>query len=163
VLQNITMATMMVFTARFTTAIGAMTISFTVPAVPASPSLGTKEIISNGTEQQASAPSIRPIWGPIPVTPTKRDTAKVSMSAPSGNLTPASRLPLRNPGKPNFGPPILMDDSDEDCGFAIYAPKDVWIATFTYSSEADAVQGRISMAETLKGAILLPPPKPDRD
>jgi hypothetical protein len=40
-------------------------------------------------------------------------------------------------------------------GFSVYADKDVFLATFNYSTQADAIHGRTDMVGVLKGAILI--------
>jgi len=50
--------------------------------------------------------------------------------------------------------PDKIDDGDGDWGFAIYADKDVFLASVSYVSQVDAMRGRIAMAEALKDAIV---------
>ncbi len=51
--------------------------------------------------------------------------------------------------------PDQIDDGNGDWGFTIFADKDVFLATISYVSHADAIRGRTAMAEALKDAIFM--------
>ena len=48
-----------------------------------------------------------------------------------------------------------INDGNGDWGFSILADKDVFIATISYASQADAIRGRVAMGQALKEAIFI--------
>jgi len=48
-----------------------------------------------------------------------------------------------------------IDGENGDWGFSILADKDVFIATISYASQADAIRGRVAMGQALKEAIFI--------
>lgn len=75
---------------------------------------------------------------------------------PTGNGT-VQKVPVSEAVSPKFwlSDPDKIDDGDGDWGFSIFADKDVFLASVSYISQADAIRGRIAMAEALKDAILI--------
>jgi hypothetical protein len=51
--------------------------------------------------------------------------------------------------------PDRIEDGNGDWGFTIFADTDVFLATVSYVTEADAIRGRVAMAEALKDAIFI--------
>ena len=75
---------------------------------------------------------------------------------PTGNGT-VQKVPVSEAVSSKFwlSEPDKIDDGDGDWGFTIFADKDVFIASVSYVSQADAMRGRIAMAEALKDAIFV--------
>jgi hypothetical protein len=55
----------------------------------------------------------------------------------------------------SFSEPDRVDDGNGDWGFTIFADKDIFLASVTYVTPADAIRGRTAMAEALKDAIFM--------
>jgi hypothetical protein len=73
------------------------------------------------------------------------------MPQPKGNLTLAG-APSGDGGGTEFflSEPEAMEDGDGDWGFAVYASKDVWLATFTYPSQHAASRAREALMPVLR-------------
>ena len=78
------------------------------------------------------------------------------MPTPETNLTRVTD-PTDHSGECEFwlSDPEPMEDGDGDWGFALYAQKDVWIATFTYCNEQTARDGRAALPAALKHAVFV--------
>lgn len=51
--------------------------------------------------------------------------------------------------------PDQMDDGEGDWGFTIFADKEVFLATVSYPSQAEAIRGRFAMVQALKEVIFI--------
>jgi hypothetical protein len=73
------------------------------------------------------------------------------MPQPKGNLTLAG-APSGDGGGTEFflSEPEAMEDGDGDWGFAVYAAKDIWLATFTYPSQHAASRAREALMPVLR-------------
>ena len=79
------------------------------------------------------------------------------MPAPETNLTLVTE-PTHHSGESEFrlSDPEPIEDGDGDWGFALYAQKDVWIATFSYCSDAAARARRAALPQPYRPFL---PPK----
>lgn len=78
------------------------------------------------------------------------------MAAPKSNLTCVTAA-SEETGEAAFWvtDPEPMDEGDGDWGFAVYADKDVFLATFTYPSQAAAVRAREAICPVLREATFI--------
>ena len=78
------------------------------------------------------------------------------MSTPKSNLTLVTP-PTSETGGSEFwlSDPEQMEDGGGDWGFAIFVQKDIWLATFSYCSEAAAKAARQAMVPALGGATFI--------
>ena len=78
------------------------------------------------------------------------------MAAPESNQALVTE-PTTHTGESEFwlSDPEKIEDGDGDWGFALYAQKDVWIATFTYCSEEAARAARAVLPLALKHAVFV--------
>ena len=78
------------------------------------------------------------------------------MPAPNSDLTPATD-PTSETGESEFwlSEPEKMEDGEGDWGFAIYAQKDVWIATLTYCDQEAARAGHEAIIPPLRGVVFI--------
>lgn len=78
------------------------------------------------------------------------------MPAPKSNLTCVTADSAET-GEAAFwvSDPEPMDEGDGDWGFAVYADKDVFLATFTYPSESTARRARDAICPVLRDAIFI--------
>ena len=77
----------------------------------------------------------------------------VNLETGSGTV---QRISLHNE-EPKFTltEPDQIDDGNGDWGFTILADKDVFLATVSYPTQAEAIRGRIAMAQALKEAVFV--------
>ena len=80
---------------------------------------------------------------------------KKTEQRPTGNGT-VQKVPVSGSDDPKFwlSEPDKIN-GDADWGFTIFADKDVFLASVSYVSQADAMRGRIAMAEALKDAMFM--------
>lgn len=77
---------------------------------------------------------------------------KVEQDETRTDAVPKAPIPEDKP-KFSFSEPDQMDDGDGDWGFSIFADKDVFLASVRYCTQADAIRGRVAMAQALKDAM----------
>jgi hypothetical protein len=74
---------------------------------------------------------------------------------PSGNGT-VQKIPLHEENsKFTLSEPDQIDDGNGDWGFSIYVDKNLFLALVSYASQADAIRGRVAMAQALQEAIYI--------
>ena len=78
-----------------------------------------------------------------------------SVDRPTGNGTVQKVLRRDDNLKFTLTEPDRIDDGNGDWGFTIFVDKDVFLASVSYVSQADAIRGRVAMAEALKDAIFM--------
>lgn len=72
----------------------------------------------------------------------------------TGNGT-VQQVPVADATKLTLIEPDQVDDGNGDWGFTILADKDVFLASVSYVSQADAIRGRTAMVQALKDAIFI--------